>query len=109
VTANLVRAVAVSPGYGGGSYTGAGYTLVTTSPDEFFAQPMDVVDICTPNHLHLEQCQRALEAGMAVYMRKTASPGPTKEAHISRSWLEKHGAITQVAFTMRYIPAHPPE
>lgn len=83
---------------------GAGYELVTTSPDEFYAQPMDVVDICTPNHLHLEQCQRALEAHLAVYCEKPLAR-TYEEAHILAELAEKHGAITQVAFTMRYIPA----
>ena len=38
----------------------AGYQLCTTSPEEFFTQPLELVDICTPNNQHFQQCQRAL-------------------------------------------------
>jgi predicted dehydrogenase len=83
---------------------GAGFERVTTSPDEFFAQPLDIVDICTPNDLHLEQCQRALQAGMAVYCEKPLTR-TLEEARILAEQAEKSGAITQVAFVMRYLPA----
>lgn len=83
---------------------GAGYKLVTTSPDEFFAQPMDVVDICTPNDLHLDQCQRALQAHLAVYCEKPLAR-TYEEARTLVELAEKFGAITQVAYVMRYIPA----
>jgi len=83
---------------------GAGFKRVTTSPDEFFAQPLDIVDICTPNDLHLEQCQHALQAGMAVYCEKPLTR-TLEEARILAEQAEKSGAITQVAFVMRYLPA----
>jgi len=82
----------------------AGFQLATTSPDEFFAQPLDVVDICTPNSLHLEQCQRALQSGVAVYCEKPLAR-TLEEARLLAVQAQKSGAITQVAFVMRYLPA----
>jgi predicted dehydrogenase len=82
----------------------AGYGVCTTSPDEFFAQPLDLVDICTPNNLHLEQCRRALEAGLAVYCEKPLAVN-YEQANTMAELAEKSGAITQVAFVLRYVPA----
>ena len=82
----------------------AGYQVVTTSPDEFFAQPMEVVDICTPNDLHLDQCRRALETHLAVYCEKPLAR-TYEEARLLEELAESCGAITQVAYVMRYIPA----
>ena len=83
---------------------GADFNLVTTSPDEFYAQPLDLVDVCTPNDLHLEQCQRALGAGVAVYCEKPITR-TYEEARILAELAEKSGTITQVAYVMRYVPA----
>jgi predicted dehydrogenase len=82
----------------------ASFEMATSSPDEFFAQPLDIVDICTPNELHLEQCQRAFQAGMAVYCEKPLA-STLKEARILAEGARKSGVITQVAFVMRYLPA----
>jgi len=83
---------------------GAGYGVTTTSPDEFFSQPLQLVDICTPNNLHLEQCQRAIAAGMSVYCEKPLAVS-YEEALLLADLAEKAGVITQVAFVMRYLPA----
>ena len=82
----------------------AGYRLCTTSPDDFFLQPLGLVDICTPNHLHLEECQRALEAKLPVYCEKPLAV-TFEQAHQLANLAEKAGVITQVAYVMRYLPA----
>lgn len=82
----------------------AGFEVCTASPDEFFDQPLDVVDICTPNYLHLEQCRRALERGMAVYCEKPLAMS-YEEARLLADLAEKAGVINQVAFVMRNLPA----
>lgn len=82
----------------------AGYRLCTTSPDDFFSQPLGLVDICTPNNLHLEQCQRALEAKLPVYCEKPLAM-TFEQAHQLAELAEKTGVITQVAYVMRYLPA----
>jgi predicted dehydrogenase len=82
----------------------AGFGLATTSADEFFSQPLDLVDICTPNHLHLEQCRRALAARIPVYCEKPLALSYS-EARLLADLAEKAGVTTQVAFVMRYLPA----
>lgn len=82
----------------------AGYRLRTASPDEFFAQPLELVDVCTPNYLHAEQCRRALQAGLAVYCEKPLA-STYEEACALADLAERAGAITQVAFVLRYLPA----
>jgi predicted dehydrogenase len=82
----------------------AGFEIATTDPDEFFAQPLDVVDICTPNHLHREQAERALKAGMAVYCEKPLA-STREDARAMAALAEANGAFTQVAYVMRYTPA----
>jgi predicted dehydrogenase len=63
-----------------------------------------LVDICTPNDLHLEQCRRALEAGLAVYCEKPLAMNYEQARHLAEL-AEKAGALTQVAFVLRYVPA----
>ncbi len=82
----------------------SGFGLFTTDPDEFYDQPLDMVDICTPNFLHLEQCQRAFQSSLAVYCEKPLANN-LDEAHKLVEMAEQAHAITQVAFVMRYIPA----
>jgi predicted dehydrogenase len=82
----------------------AGFGLCTDSADEFYAQPLELVDICTPNYLHLEQSRRALEARLAVYCEKPLA-NSFEEAQIMADLADKAGVINQVAFVMRYLPA----
>jgi predicted dehydrogenase len=82
----------------------AGYGLCTTSPDDFFAQSLGLVDICTPNYLHLEQCQPALKAKLPVYCEKPLAMN-FEQANQLADLAEEAGVITQVAFVMRYLPA----
>jgi predicted dehydrogenase len=81
-----------------------GFDLVTTDPDEFFSQPLDLVDVCSPNHLHAAQARRALDAGMAVYCEKPLAAN-LEDARALASLAEKQHAITQVAYAMRFTPA----
>jgi predicted dehydrogenase len=83
---------------------GVGFGFATIDADEFFAQPLDLVDICTPNFLHLEQCRRALESGLPVYCEKPLA-NDLEEAHTLARLAEQSGLPTQVAFVMRYLPA----
>ncbi|MCZ7552904.1 MAG: Gfo/Idh/MocA family oxidoreductase [Anaerolineales bacterium] len=82
----------------------AGFELRTTSPEEFFAQPLHLVDICTPNNLHMEGCRQALAAKMAVYCEKPLAMS-YEEAALMAEMAEKAGVVNQVAFVMRYLPA----
>jgi predicted dehydrogenase len=80
------------------------FEIVTRDPEEFFAQNLDVVDICTPNYLHISQAQRALEGGLAVYCEKPLGLN-YEEALQLAELAENRKAVTQVAYTMRYSPA----
>lgn len=81
-----------------------GFDLVTTNPDEFFSQSLDLVDICSPNHLHAEQATRALKAGRAVYCEKPLATN-LEDALALATLAEQRNAITQVAYAMRFTPA----
>ena len=80
------------------------FRLTTTDADEFYAQGLDIVDVCTPNCLHREQVERALRSGAAVYCEKPLTC-TLEDAQAMTDLAEATGALTQVAFMMRYIPA----
>ena len=80
------------------------FAVATTDPDEFYAQPLDVVDVCTTNRLHREHVQRALRSGLAVYCEKPLA-STLEDARAMAELAEKTGALTQVAFMLRYTPA----
>lgn len=81
-----------------------GFELVTTDRDEFFSQSLDLVDICSPNHLHAEQANLALRAGLAVYCEKPLAVN-LEDALALADLAEQRKAVTQVAYTMRFTPA----
>ena len=61
----------------------------------------DVLDICSPGFLHVEQTRRALEAGCHVLVEKPPAPGPEQAeelARLARSRGLKLGAV----FNYRY-------
>ncbi|MBC7261773.1 MAG: Gfo/Idh/MocA family oxidoreductase [Chloroflexi bacterium] len=80
------------------------FATATTDPAVFYAQPLDVVDICSPNHLHREHAQHALESGLAVYCEKPLAC-TLEDARAMASLAEQNGVLTQVAFVLRYLPA----
>ena len=81
-----------------------GFKMITTDPDQFYAQQLDAVDICTPNDLHFLQVQRALAAGVAVYCEKPLGLNYQETLKLAGLAESRH-AITQVAYTMRFSPA----
>lgn len=82
----------------------AAFEVVTSDPDEFFGEDLDVVDICTPNFLHREQARQALESGAAVYCEKPLSDS-LEGARAMAALAESRDALTHVAFVLRYLPA----
>lgn len=82
----------------------AGFETVRSDEEAFFAEPLDVVDICTPNFLHREQARKAVEAGAAVYCEKPLSDS-LEDAEAMVAMAESHDALTRVAFVLRYVPA----
>lgn len=82
----------------------AGFAHVTDSLEEALAsRKIDVVDICTPNAMHLEAAEAAEKAGKAIYCEK---PLTDRFIHSERLVeLSRNGAVHQVALVYRYHPA----
>ena len=81
-----------------------GNPLETSNADEFFDQDLDMVDVCTPNYLHLEQVNRALEKGRHVYCEKPLGFNLDDARQIAEK-TKQAGVLSHTAFTMRYNPA----
>ena len=78
--------------------------LVTSQIEEFYAQPMDAVDICTPNVFHREQILEAIRRNKPVYCEKPLGRTLADAKAIAES-AHNSGLITHSAFMMRYVPA----
>jgi len=81
-----------------------GNPLVTTDVDTFFDAGLDMVDICTPNYLHLEQAQRTAQHGCHMYIEKPLGWDLAHARQIAAA-SSKAGVLTHVAFMKRYYPA----
>lgn len=77
---------------------------VTSDPDVFFSQSLDLVDICTPNMLHLDQVQEALKHVKNIYCEKPLGRSLSEARSMFES-SQKPDVRTHTAFTTRYIPA----
>src|SRR3954470_23322187 len=67
------------------------------------APDIDVVHICTPNHLHASLAQRALEAGKHVICEKPLATGVQEAAALSDT-AAASGRQAAVPFVYRYYP-----
>jgi predicted dehydrogenase len=81
-----------------------GNPKVTTNEKEFYEQGLDMVDVCTPNALHLEQVSAALEEGLHVYCEKPLGANQEQARKLNAA-ANKAGVLTHTAFSMRYYPA----
>lgn len=81
-----------------------GDPLEFSDPEEFYAQALDMIDICTPNSLHLEQARAAFNKKLNVYCEKPLALN-LDQARSMAAEAEKAGVLTHTAFTMRYHPA----
>jgi len=77
---------------------------ITTEIDEFYSQPIDLVDICTPNYLHLNQAIEAMDRGKHVYCEKPLGKN-LADARKIVAHSQQSGVFTHTAFMMRYLPA----
>ncbi|MDP6356741.1 MAG: Gfo/Idh/MocA family oxidoreductase [Planctomycetota bacterium] len=65
---------------------------------------VDVVDICTPSHLHAEQIADAMEAGKHVVTEKPTGYNP-EECRRLRWFAQRHPDLkVAVAYSLRYYP-----
>jgi len=74
------------------------------SADELIASDeIDVVHICTPNHLHAPLAEQALAAGKHVVCEKPLAIDVASAARLT-SLAEQAGVVTAVPFVYRYYP-----
>jgi len=64
---------------------------------------VDVVHICTPNHLHAPETQSALQAGKHVMCEKPLAMN-TEETAALVELAEKRGKVGAVTYNLRYYP-----
>jgi predicted dehydrogenase len=81
-----------------------GDPLITTDSKTFYGAGVDMVDICTPNYLHLEQAKEAAQQGCHLYVEKPLGLNLAHARDIA-SAAEKAGVLTHTAFMKRYYPA----
>lgn len=81
-----------------------GNPFVTTCSTEFYAQPLDAVDICSPNRFHREQALEAIKNGKHIYCEKPLGFNLQDAREITAA-ANQTNLITHCAFMMRYIPA----
>jgi predicted dehydrogenase len=75
-----------------------------SSLDELVNDPaVDIVHICTPNHLHFEQATAVLSAGKHVMCEKPLAMD-TRECAILVDLAEDQGCIGGVAYNLRFYP-----
>lgn len=80
-----------------------GSPFVTTDENTFYDQDLDMVDICTPNALHMEQAITALNHKVHLYIEK---PLGLNLAHARKIAAAARSAdvLSHTAFMMRYFP-----
>src|SRR5215472_16594448 len=64
---------------------------------------VDVVHICTPNHLHFPETKSAMEAGKHVMCEKPLAMNPKETAALVQMSRE-HGRVGAVPYNLRYYP-----
>jgi predicted dehydrogenase len=104
VTAHINAILRQYPGADAEFLHTLGDPLVTASSSDFYTQPLDAVDICSPNVFHREQVLEAIKNGKHVYCEKPLGFN-MQDARDIVTAANKTNLITHCAFMMRYIPA----
>ena len=80
-----------------------GFSLATDNAEELINDPhVDVIDICTPNHMHADALRRALAAGKHVYCEKPLS-NDLKSAEQMAALALSHDRICTTVFNNRFL------
>ena len=74
-----------------------------SSEELFAADDVDVVHVCTPNHLHVPLAEAALAAGKHVVCEKPLAPSVEEAQRLVRSAAEA-GVVATVPFVYRFYP-----
>ena len=80
-----------------------GSPFVTTDKNAFYDQGLDMVDICTPNALHMEQAITALNHKVHLYIEKPLGLNLAHARGIAAA-ARSAGVLSHTAFMMRYFP-----
>ncbi len=82
------------------------FAFGTTNIDDLLQHDgIDVIDICTPNHLHKEQIVAALEAGKHIYCDKPLTVTLADAEEIVAAAQARPDLCHGMAFHCRFIPA----
>jgi predicted dehydrogenase len=82
-----------------------GYASIETDWKKLIARDdIDLIDVCTPNHLHHDQVIAAAEAGKIVCCEKPLAMN-TAEGEAMVAAVEKAGVANMVWFNYRRVPA----
>ncbi len=102
--ANLVAVAASTPERGAAARAELGAEREYASADELaIADGVDVVHVCTPNHLHLPLARAAIEAGKHVICEKPVALDSAEAAELAAA-AERAGVLVTVPFVYRYYP-----
>lgn len=100
-----LRSVCVRRRESGEAALQAGFQRWTTDPQELIAaEDVDIVHICTPNHLHFAALKAAIRAGKHIYCDKPVTAS-IAEADELAQLLPDHRGKGQVALQYRFLPA----
>lgn len=82
-----------------------GYAFAADNYQELLMHPdIDVINICTPNHLHHSMILAAIEAGKDIYCDKPLAVDEKQAEEICAA-VSRKNIINQVAFNCRFLPA----
>ncbi|MBM3694798.1 MAG: Gfo/Idh/MocA family oxidoreductase [Actinobacteria bacterium] len=101
---NLVGVVGSSPGRTRRLATEFGTDPAVASAEDLIAHPqVDVIHICTPNHLHVPLAEAALRAGKHVVCEKPLAVEASGAARLVRL-ADEAGRVAVVPFVYRFYP-----
>jgi len=101
---NLVGVVGSSPGRTRRLATEFGTDPAVASAEDLIAHPqVDVIHICTPNHLHVPLAEAALRAGKHVVCEKPLAVSASGAARLVRL-ADEAGRVAVVPFVYRFYP-----
>jgi predicted dehydrogenase len=94
-----------TPERGAAAQKAGGFARFTTIIDEAVrADDVDIVHVCTPNHLHLPALETAIAAGKHIYVEKPLT-ATLAEAERVEQLLASYRGVGQVVLHNRFFPA----
>jgi predicted dehydrogenase len=94
-----------TPERGAAAQQAGGFERFTTSAEEaILAADVDIVHVCTPNHLHLPSLEIAIAAGKHIYVEKPLTATLVEAERVERL-LATYRGVGQVVLHNRFFPA----